>query len=198
MDAEGDKKIKDSEHYEVSFINFSAYGATLAHLGKQGAPCTPLYNYLKPFPEEAKTLFSERYGSLENWSKETASPFLGMLNAGLQLFWLKNHKPSLFQQIHRTVFLPQYLSYVITGVLSTEYTGVGCHTGMWDFRKNDFHWWVYNEKLTGLLPEVIHSNINFPVAGSYTRAGIGIHDSSAALIPYSDTAIPQQLYRTRY
>lgn len=178
------RKIKDENGHEIAYINFSGYGATLVHLDKNGKVCTPMYNYLKPFPEKIKSLFSQKYGPLEDWSKQTASPFLGMLNAGLQLFWLKNDKPDLYKKIRHTVFLPQYLSCRLTGVLAAEFTCIGCHTGMWDFRKNDFHLWMIEEGFAELIPQVIHSNIDFPVPNTRIRAGIGIHDSSAALLPY--------------
>ncbi|MEO6289294.1 MAG: FGGY family carbohydrate kinase, partial [Ginsengibacter sp.] len=179
------EKIKKNQEYEIEFINFSAYGATLVHLDKYGQPCTPLYNYLKEFPEKLKSLFVEKHGSLEKWCMQTASPSLGMLNAGLQLFWLKYHKPQLFGQIHKTLFLPQYLSYVLTGVLTNEYTGIGCHTGMWDFEKNDFHEWMYKEDFTKLFAPISHNSTCFPLKeDNNSKTGIGIHDSSAALIPY--------------
>ncbi len=177
-------KIASDKNFEISFINFSSYGATLVHLDEAGNPCTPLYNYLKVFPEDTKQLFEEKYGNLVVWSRQTASPLLGMLNAGLQLFWLKYKKPELFKKIHTSIFLPQYLSCLFTKIATTEFTGIGCHTGMWDFEKNNYHLWMYAEGLTKLLPPIQSTGTTFMVPGTDVKAGIGIHDSSAALVPY--------------
>lgn len=177
------KKISIDDRFSIQSINFSAYGATMVHLDHLLKPITCLYNYTKPYPDEIVEIFTEKYGALQTWSLQTASPALGMLNAGLQLFWLKYQKPSLFSKIKYSLFLPQYLSFLFTGELVSEYTGIGCHTGMWDFEKKDFHTWMYQEGFTNLLP-AINIDDDLTITGTLIKAGAGIHDSSAALIPY--------------
>ena len=68
------------ERFSVKAVNFAAYGASLVHLNDEGRPVTPLYNYLKPFPEELHREFYGQFGSPEFFCAETASPDLGMLN----------------------------------------------------------------------------------------------------------------------
>lgn len=77
------KAISSNEKFEVQAINFSAYGATMVHLDESLKPVTPLYNYTKPYPPKILELFTKKHGELEAWSQHTASPALGMLNAGL-------------------------------------------------------------------------------------------------------------------
>lgn len=178
------KKLSTDDRFKIKEINFSAYGATMVHLDKSLKPVTCLYNYTRPYPDELLKLFFEKYGDQQTWSLQTASPALGMLNAGLQIFCLKYQKPSLFSKIKYSLFLPQYLSFLFTGKLVTEYTGIGCHTGMWDFEKNDFHIWMYQEGFLNLLPAINVEVADLFIAGTYIKAGAGIHDSSAALIPY--------------
>ncbi|MBO9635129.1 MAG: carbohydrate kinase [Chitinophagaceae bacterium] len=175
--------VRANEKYELGAINFSGYGATLVHLHK-GKVCAPMYNYCKPLPGNITQLFIDKHGDLNRWSKQTASPYLGILNAGLQLFWLKYTKPEIYRQIDRTLFFPQYLSYMFTGIPVTEYTGLGCHTGLWDFEQSDLHRWVYAEQMDQLLPELSASTDACLAGDSRIRVGSGIHDSSAALVPY--------------
>jgi L-fuculokinase len=176
-------KIAEDQRFTVEAVNFSAYGATLVHLDEQGQPVTPLYNYTKPFPEKLWNKFCNQYNFSGNWSIETGSPYLGMLNAGLQLYWLKYEKPHLFDKITCSVFLPQYLCYLLTGQLVTEYTGIGCHTGLWNYPQNDYHQWVYAEDIARLLPPIkLPALIEMPV--TKIKVGLGIHDSSAALLAY--------------
>ena len=148
------KTISSDERFEVHAINFSAYGATMVHLDESLKPVTPLYNYTKPYPGGILKLFTKKHGELQAWSQQTASPALGMLNAGLQLFWLKYQKPLSFGKIKYTLFLPQYFSFLFSKKLVSEYTGIGCHTGMWDFEHNDFHNWMYEEGFAALLPAI--------------------------------------------
>ena len=173
--------------YQLKSINFSTYGATLVHLDESGEVVTPLYNYLKPFPEPLLEQFFGEYGPAEEWSRRTASPALGMLNSGLQLYWLKHHKPDAFRRIHRSLHFPQYLSFLLTGEHLSEYPSIGCHTGMWDYDRRGYHEWIAREGLSALLPDPASaaSHRLVHLSGRAVRVGTGIHDSSAALIPYA-------------
>ena len=88
------RALEADQRYDVLAVNFTAYGASLVHLNEAGEAVTPLYNYLKPFPENLEKQFYNTYGDRLTLSAQTASPPLGMLNAGLQLYWLKYQKPA--------------------------------------------------------------------------------------------------------
>ena len=60
--------------FQVKAVNFSAYGASFVYLDEQGKILTPLYNYLKPYPEKLKLEFYGKYGGEEKLASETASP----------------------------------------------------------------------------------------------------------------------------
>ena len=175
-------------HTTINFkaINISAYGATLVHTGSDGKPATPLYNYLKPYPEELLEELYRKYGRREHFLLETASPPLGMLNSGLQLYWLKKRKPALFQKISTTFHLPQYISYLLTGQKASEKTSIGCHTCMWNFREGKYHRWLEDEDMLKLLPDIkpVTKSYETVIGESHIKTGIGVHDSSSALVPY--------------
>ena len=109
-----------------------------------------------------------------------------MLNSGIQLYWLKYRKPEIFKKIKYSLHLPQYLSYVFTGIPLSEYTSIGCHTALWNYDKKDYHDWVYAEDLHKILPPIVstETSINMNYNGKRIKIGVGIHDSSAALLPY--------------
>lgn len=180
------QKVTAIKDFCVKAINFSSYGASLVPVDATGRPVTPLYNYLKPVSEVLRQQFDSYYGYNEALAAATASPLLGNLNAGLQLFGLKYQKPQLFAQVHRVLHLPQYFSFLVTGQMLSEYTSIGCHTLLWHFEKGHYHPWVTREGLNGLLPALADPDTCFRVAlGSHTVwVGTGLHDSSAALIPY--------------
>jgi len=172
--------------FEVKAINFSTYGASFVHINAAGKPVAPLYNYLKEFPEDLKEKFYKTYGGETKLARETCSPVLGNLNSGMQLYRIKHKNPQLFNQIQYSLHLPQYLSYLLSGVPCTDITSIGCHTGLWDFEKNDYHYWVSAEGLTEKFAPIIPSNGTFSAnkLGNGIPIGVGLHDSSAALIPY--------------
>jgi sugar (pentulose or hexulose) kinase len=65
-------------------------------------------------------------------------------------------------------------------------TSIGCHTNLWDFHKNEYHFWVKQEGILEKLAPIYPCNQVVPstLPGSNYPVGIGLHDSSASLIPY--------------
>ncbi|PWS26529.1 carbohydrate kinase [Pedobacter yonginense] len=180
------QQVLKMDEFEIKAINFSTYGASFVYLDENGTPLTPLYNYLKEYPETLKNEFYHRYGGEEKISLETASPILGSLNSGMQLYRLKREKPEIFDRVKWALHLPQYLSYLITGVALADITSIGCHTQLWDFNKNQYHNWVtaegLDEKFGQFTPADSSSATQYE--GADFKVGVGLHDSSAALIPY--------------
>ena len=176
------------ESIEIKAINVSGYGASLVHLDANFEIATPLYNYLKFFPPVLQAKFYETYGGQAKLTRETASPALGSLNSGLQLYRLKYESPNLFNKIFCSLHLPQYFSYLITSKTFSEITSIGCHTHLWDFEKNRYHDWVIQEGIDKKLPALIKGEdvIQIQSIGKKVSiaVGSGLHDSSAALIPY--------------
>ncbi len=181
--------IKGSLHlegFDVKAINFTAYGASFVYIDGDGKTLTPLYNYLKPYPEDLQHEFYEKYGGEKPFSRCTASPVLGSLNSGMQVLRIKHERPEIFDRIAFALHLPQYLSYLFTDLAVTDITSIGCHTNLWDFTQQAYHDWVQQEGIATVLAPVIPSahveKIN--IEGQELSCGIGLHDSSSALIPY--------------
>jgi sugar (pentulose or hexulose) kinase len=178
--------VNSLPQFDIQAMNFSTYGASFVHLGNDGLPAVPLYNYLKPFPEDLLTLFYDTYGGKKDFAKVTASPVLGHLNSGMQLYFLKHKKQRVFDKVRVSLHLPQYVSSLFTSAYCSDLTSIGCHTNLWDFAAGDYHQWVVMEGIEPKLAPIRHSDSAFEIkAGSkLLYSGIGLHDSSAALIPY--------------
>jgi len=177
------------KNFAIKALNFSTYGASFVHLDLAGKPVAPLYNYLKAFPNSLHQQFYENYGTETSFSLETASPVLGNLNSGLQLYFIKYAKPALFKKIHSSLHLPQFISYLFTAKTYSELTSIGCHTALWNFTTHAYHGWVLKEEMNKQLPQIIDSDSTLLVANEHLSyyCGVGLHDSSAALIPYLAT-----------
>lgn len=184
--SESFKKIVQLPGFQIKAINFSSYGASFVHLMKEGLQNLPLYNYLKPYPKTLQDEFYTTYGGEIKIAKETASPVSGNLNSGLQLYRIKKQQPSIFKNIYWSLHLPQYLSYLITHQHFSDITSIGCHTSLWNFEKKNYHDWVYAEGVDKKLAPVKNGDAIVEVVYQQQKiiAGIGLHDSSAALIPY--------------
>jgi len=182
------EKAMGNPDYDVKALNFTTYGATLMYLDENGRRLTPVYNYLKPMPEGIAEYLYGKYGGKAEFNRETASPALGMLNAGLQTLWLKKTKPEIFKRAKSIIHFPQYLSCLFTGKITSELTSIGCHTAMWNYDEQKYHQWTENEKIP--LPAPVSNYTHFQVAlkNSSLEVGIGIHDSSASLAPYIENS----------
>ncbi len=171
--------------FDVKAVNFSTYGASLAFLDESGNRLTPIYNYLKDVDESIQTRLFEKYGGKAEFCRQTASPALGkLLNSGIQILWLRNERPEIFQQVKHILHFPQYLSYLLTGKISAESTSIGCHTFLWNFDTKNYHRWLDEAGIQLTSPEPNSFAQKVTIAGSALNVGIGIHDSSASLVPY--------------
>lgn len=65
-------------------------------------------------------------------------------------------------------------------------TNVGCHSAMWNFSKQTYHDWLEKDGIRGKLNDVIKGNaaVLMGDGDDAIAVGVGLHDSSAAVIPY--------------
>ena len=177
-------QIENDPRFEIKAVNFSGYGASFVYLDENKDLIPPLYNYLKPYSPALKKKFYSDYGGESHFSKITASPVLGNLNSGMQLYRLKYEKSEMFQRIKYALHLPQYLSFILGSSLQSDITSIGCHTNLWNFQQNKYHDWVTKEGVSEKLAPIEKCNTIAAYVDETIAVGIGLHDSSAALIPY--------------
>jgi L-fuculokinase len=175
-------KWKNHDTIEISALNFTTYGATLAHIDNDGQLVTPVYNYLKQIDEKIFDSLFDKYGR-EELQLATGAPFNNMLNSGLHLYWLSKAKPDVYKKVATTLHLPQYLHFCFTGQEFADHTSIGCHTSMWDIVHLGYHQWLQDTGLVAKLPPPSHPQ-HYITNDDGMKIGIGIHDSSSALYPY--------------
>lgn len=177
------EELEEQGDYILKAVNFSTYGASFIYVDNDGNYLTPLYNYLKPYPEILKKSFYPKYKGDKKFALKTASPILGSLNSGMQIYRLKEEKPELFEKVKYCLHLPQYLSSILTHRYFADLTSIGCHTGLWNFKKMKYHKWVTKEGIIDKLPAIHNVEVSIKTEDGIS-VGIGLHDSSAAIIPY--------------
>ena len=175
-------EINALPEYQICALNFSGYGATVVFVDEKGDAVSPLYNYLKAFPEG---LFPySKYGGEDEFARATASPILGNLNSGLQAFRVSQVGADVWSKTRWVMHWPNFLSSIFTGNFASEITSIGCHTALWDFDKKTYHDWVTDFGLRNKLPEIVPSNTSYLNEETNIPVGLGLHDSSSALVPY--------------
>ena len=176
-------EVLANENWQVKALNFSGYGASLVNIDAQGKVVGYLKNYLKPVQQDLFDLFFQKYGPEKELARITCSPVLGNLNSGYQAYEERHH--AHWQQISSVLHFPNYLSFLFHGERVAEMTSIGCHTMLWDFDLNQYHNWVVKEQVYDKLPAIEAGTCTFPAKiDPSIQVGLGLHDSSAALVPY--------------
>lgn len=185
MDAQLAAVMQDAR-WSLKALNFSAYGASLVLVDAQGKAPKGLVNYLKPANDALFEQFFQTYGPAEELSRSSSSPVLAYLNSAYQAYEYKYLYPLLWDQIQWIFHWPNFLSFRLHGQAFAERTSIGCHTMMWDFEAKTYQAWVKAEGLLEKLPAIRPGDdvIMATVQGQDLPVGMGLHDSSSALIPY--------------
>lgn len=176
-------RMSQQVNWEVKALHFSGYGASIVSIDASGKVVGFLKNYLKPVQQPLFDRFFSLYGPALEISRATCSPILGNLNSGYQVYEERQHKR--WSAISDVLHFPNYLSYLFHGQPVSEMTSIGCHTMLWNFDTHQYHKWVASEELSPKLPAIQKGTKTYPSKSNPTiQVGLGLHDSSAALVPY--------------
>ncbi len=182
---------KFHEEFGIDGISVTTHGACVALLDKDGNLAAPVLDYEHEGPESLST----EYDHIRPAFEETGSPRLaGGLNIGAQLHWQFHVDPGLVERTHQIVTYPQFWSYRLTGVASTDVTSLGCHTDLWNPTKGEFSTLVetlgISKKIapakcsTHLLGPILPEISDATGLPADTPVVCGIHDSNASLFPH--------------
>jgi len=174
----------------VSAIVPVTHGATAALVDDAGL-VLPVLDYEAELP-------GIDYGALRPAYDETLSPALPAgLNLGRQLAWLQARFPDAFQRARHLLTYPQYWAWKLCGTARSEATSLGCHTDLWDPRRQAWSSLVARMGWTALMPPLApaHAPLGTVRPDVAAATGLpadcvvlcGIHDSNASLLRYLGT-----------
>lgn len=172
----------------IKSIAITTFGATGVLLSEEGKLAFPVISYNQEIDPRIKSKFYETFGTPEELYLKTGTPPYGqLLNFGIQLFWHREVHPMIYESSKTILFLPQYLSYIMTEVKSTEITSVGCHTYLYDITKQGWSHVAEELEVPQRSPKDF-TNVWEPIGKAKwldsTLVTTGIHDSNASLLPF--------------
>ena len=181
-----------AKSFDVNSIFTSAHGACIALMSK-GTLALPVLDYEFDGPDQ----YNDEYNEIRPKFDQTGSPRMDLgLNLGAQLFWQKNNFPDQFSKVDEILFWPQYWSFWLSGITSSEISYASSHSDLWDIRQNKF----IDLTIFGLSPKIKYpplmsaSTILGPLRKDLVKqTGLpenipvycGAHDSSVSLISAS-------------
>jgi L-fuculokinase len=149
-------------------------------------------------PDYEDTCFDEvaqEYGALRDPFAVTYSPNLPQgLNLGRQLYFLQTRHPQLFARVGHILLYPQYWSWRLSGVMSTEVTSLGTHTDLWRPHDRSYSTLARKRGWARLMPSMNRATdqLGSIRASAAAASGIpesclvacGMHDSNASYLRF--------------
>ena len=124
---------------------------------------------------------------------ESFSPFLeNGLNIGQQIYYLYKKKQRLIKETKYILNYPQYIVWKLTSSFSSEISYVGCHTHLWDFKRNKLSSFVKKIKLEKKFPKIRKAWDTIgqrKIGESNLKIINGIHDSNASYLYFKNSDI---------
>ena len=159
--------------------------ALIDHEDQELVACTdyefPYHKYIKEYQKIVPS-FTESYTPLlENG-----------LNIGIQLYYLNQKNPNLIKKTKYFLNYPQYIAWKMTNHYASEISYLGCHSHLWDFKKNKLSSLVKKLNLVNNFPlnekawKVIGSK---EVGSSKLKIINGVHDSNASYLYFKNSNI---------
>lgn len=178
------------EKHRIRAIVPVAHGAAMVLVGRDGeALLAPDYE------DSVYDAVLPAYRAQRPPFAETLSPGLPAgLNLGTQIFAVQHLLPKVFAHTQYILTYPQYWSYRLSGVASSEVTSLGCHTDLWNPASAGFSGLVARQDWAAMFPPVqparavlgaLRRNIAQETGLSEDcRIICGIHDSNASYLSH--------------
>ncbi len=175
----------------IDAISITTHGACGVLLAADGSLAAPVLDYEHDGPDAT----ASAYDAIRPPFADTGSPRLPHgLNLGAQIHWQFQTDPDLPARVAHVLTYPQYWGYLLTGVLATDVTSLGCHTDLWLPHTAQFSPLVARLGLAGKIAPARQSRetLGTLLPAIATATGLaadtpvtcGIHDSNASLLPH--------------
>lgn len=149
-------------------IGLSGHSLGMVPLDKSGRLLlenVPIWSDTRPGPDEIDPFFQNV--PEDEWYMMTGNGFPPALYTVFKILWFRNHHPELFENTHKIIGTKDYINYLLTGCISTDYS-YASGTGIYNLKK-----WAYSDRLiqaagldSELFPEIVGSS---DILGTLTR-----------------------------
>jgi sugar (pentulose or hexulose) kinase len=183
------QKIKAVEKkYPLNKFVCTAHACSVALIDQQDQEILACTDYEFPYHQLMKG-----YQKIIPKFNESFTPLLeNGLNIGLQLYYLNKKNSALIKKTKYFLNYPQYISWKMTNKFASEISYVGCHSHLWDFKKNKLSSLVKKIKLEEKFPQnekawkVMGTK---KIGNSKLQIINGVHDSNASYLYFKNSNI---------
>jgi L-fuculokinase len=175
------ERLKKSSEFEIIAMNFTSYVGGLVHLDANHTPIFPILDINASIEYKTRKSMTDFFESSAGLRKDVQLAQYSLETAALQLLYIKEKHPSTFKEIAFSISIAQYLQSLFSKQYFHDYSTIGCHSAVWDFKNEAFHPWLKKESLNSL---------NLPVKASSEYItkdiiiGPGMYYKVAETIPF--------------
>ena len=183
-----DKIQKIEKTNQLAKFVCTAHGTSIAlidHDNKEILACT---DYEFKFDQ-----FFDEYKKIAPKFSESFTPFLeGGLNIGTQLYYIYKKNPNLLLDTKYILNYPQYIVWKLTNNFVSEISYLGCHTHLWNYKKNKLSSLVNKLGIKKKFPQIKKA---WEIVGqkkigkSNIQIINGVHDSNASYLYFKNSGI---------
>lgn len=178
---EGINSLKKSTEFEVTAMNFNCYAGALVHLDANNLPVFPVLDINENLNYKTRKIIEAIFEQNNYNYEEIQIAELSFETAALQLLYIREVYPLVFKKIKKSVSLAQYFQSIFTGQYFHDYSTIGCHSAVWNFKVKQFHNWIKVEKLDSLNLSVYSSD---KVTKKDILIGPGMYYKVAETLPF--------------
>ncbi len=191
------QKLREvSSDFDIASISVTTHGATFACVDESGNLCVPVISYTNDPGKDFNERFFAKYGSPELLHKNLATANMGALaNLAKGIEFARSRFPEGFAKTFKILSYPQFFAFRLCGVAACDFTSVGCHSYLFDFKSKGWSHVAEQMGIRKMLPDKLRPSysvlgrISEKIASSTglspeTLVTCGIHDSNASYLPY--------------
>lgn len=177
-----------SDSFKFNKFVCTTHGSTVAFISNNDKEIIASTDYEYNYDE-----FNKDFIKISPSFNSSLTPHLEVgLNIGQQIYYLKHTFPEIISNTKYILFYPQYVSWKLSGKYSSEISYIGCHTFLWNFKKNKFSNLVKKLNISEKFPKINKAwEIigHFFVKSNKIKVLNGIHDSNASYLYFKNSKL---------
>ena len=170
--------------YTIKQLIPTCHGSAIAFISKKEKLLFGIIDY-----ESNLGNIEKNYKKILPSFNETLTPLLDKgLNLGKQIFFINEKKRSVIKNTKYILTYPQYWNWKLCGKYCSEISYLGCHTHLWNFKKNTYSSLLKKMNLQNKFPKFLTAGkqLGSSILNKNIKVLNGIHDSNASYLLFKN------------
>ena len=176
--------------YKVNKFVCATHGSGQAFIGYKDEVIIDVADYESNFNE-----INESYKKIIPKFNDTLTPLLSDgLNLGKQIHYFNKYYGNLLKKTQYILTYPQFISWQLCNKYNSEISYLGCHTHLWNFKKNKFSTLIKKLNVEKKIPNPVPAwkKIGiYKINNQKINILNGVHDSNASYLFFKNSKLKE-------